>query len=151
METRVATRRDGTGLLSTTPAENGEPSCPVGSDGVPCSRPSGIGWDWLLRRSLLLVTIWSYHARPDPRPGRVRDHQDWHSLRIPLEEESTVANVVVSTHPIVQHKLARLRDSRTPPCDFRQLVRTMAVLLAHEATADLGIVAGEVITPLGRA
>jgi uracil phosphoribosyltransferase len=62
-----------------------------------------------------------------------------------------VANVVVSTHPIVQHQLSRLRDFRTPPADFRQLVRTLAVLLAHEATADLGTVPGEVTTPLGRA
>ena len=62
-----------------------------------------------------------------------------------------MANVVVSNHPIVQHQLSRLRDLRTPPADFRQLVRTLAVLLAHEATADLGTVSGEVTTPLGRA
>jgi uracil phosphoribosyltransferase len=57
----------------------------------------------------------------------------------------------VSRHPIVQHKIARLRDVRTPPAEFRQLVRTLAVLLAHEATADLAAVDTEVTTPLGRA
>ena len=62
-----------------------------------------------------------------------------------------MANVVVSSHPIVQHQLARLRDHRTRPADFRQLVRTMAVLLAQEATADLETTPGEVSTPLGRA
>lgn len=62
-----------------------------------------------------------------------------------------MANVVVSTHPIVQHQIARLRDVRTPPAEFRRLVRTLAVLLAQEATADLQTVAGEVATPLGRA
>jgi uracil phosphoribosyltransferase len=62
-----------------------------------------------------------------------------------------VANVVVSTHPIVRHKLSRLRDIRTPPAEFRQVVRTLAVLLAQEATADLATVPGEVTTPLGRA
>jgi uracil phosphoribosyltransferase len=61
-----------------------------------------------------------------------------------------VANVLVSSHPIVQHQLARLRDVQTPPADFRRLVRTLAVLLAQEATADLATVAGEVATPLGR-
>ena len=62
-----------------------------------------------------------------------------------------MAKVVVSTHPIVQHKLARLRDIRTRPADFRQLVRSLGVLLVQEATADLGTVPGEVATPLGRA
>ncbi len=62
-----------------------------------------------------------------------------------------MANVVVSTHPIVQHHLGRLRDHRTPPPEFRRLVRTLATLLAQEATADLGTVAGKVTTPMGLA
>lgn len=62
-----------------------------------------------------------------------------------------MAKVVVSTHPIVQHKLSQLRDVRTPPADFRQLVRTLAVLLAQEATSDLDTISGEVTTPLGPA
>jgi uracil phosphoribosyltransferase len=62
-----------------------------------------------------------------------------------------VANVVVSTHPIVQHQLARLRDVATPPAEFRRLVRAMATLLFQEATADLATVPGEVTTPMGRA
>ena len=62
-----------------------------------------------------------------------------------------MAKVVVSGHPIVQHQLSRLRDVRTPPAEFRQLVRTLAVLLAHEATADLATAPGEVATPLGPA
>jgi uracil phosphoribosyltransferase len=62
-----------------------------------------------------------------------------------------VAKVVVSSHPIVQHKLARLRDIRTPPAEFRQVVRTLAVLLGQEAMCDLDTVAGEVATPLGPA
>jgi uracil phosphoribosyltransferase len=62
-----------------------------------------------------------------------------------------LSNVVVSTHPIVQHQLARLRDIGTPPAEFRRLVRAMATLLFQEATADLATVAGEVTTPMGRA
>jgi uracil phosphoribosyltransferase len=61
-----------------------------------------------------------------------------------------VPSVVVSSHPIVQHKLAELRDVRTPPPAFRQLVRSLAILLAQEATADLKTIASEVDTPLGR-
>lgn len=62
-----------------------------------------------------------------------------------------MTQVVVSTHPIVQHKLSRLRDVRTRPAEFRHLVRSLATLLAQEATADLETVSGEVTTPLGRA
>jgi uracil phosphoribosyltransferase len=62
-----------------------------------------------------------------------------------------VSTVVVSSHPIVHQKLADLRDERTPPSTFRDLVRTMAILLAQEATADLSTIVGEVKTPLGRA
>ena len=59
--------------------------------------------------------------------------------------------VTVSTHPIMHHMLAELRDVRTPPPRFRQLVRSLAVLLAQEATADLETTVREVMTPLGRA
>ena len=45
--------------------------------------------------------------------------------------------VVVSSHPIVQHHIAALRDVRTTPAEFRRVVRMLAVLLAQEATADL--------------
>jgi uracil phosphoribosyltransferase len=62
-----------------------------------------------------------------------------------------VATVVVSTHPIVLHHLARLRDTRTPPAEFRRLVRVLAIFLAQEATADLETSPGEVTTPLGQA
>jgi uracil phosphoribosyltransferase len=62
-----------------------------------------------------------------------------------------VSTVVVSSHPIMQHKLGDLRDERTPPSTFRELVRTMAILLAQEATTDLATVAGEVKSPMGQA
>ena len=59
--------------------------------------------------------------------------------------------LVVSTHPLVQHKIAALRNARTTPAEFRRAVRTLAVLLAHEATIDLPSIESEVTTPLGRA
>jgi uracil phosphoribosyltransferase len=57
--------------------------------------------------------------------------------------------VLPSSHPLVHHKLASLRDSATPPPAFRRLVRDLAVLLAAEATADLPVRPTEVVTPLG--
>ncbi len=57
--------------------------------------------------------------------------------------------VVPSSHPLVHHKIASLRDKATSPPAFRRLVRDLAVLLAAEATADLPTRPIEVATPLG--
>lgn len=59
--------------------------------------------------------------------------------------------VFPSTHPIIQSKLAALRAAPTSPPQFRQLVKSLATLLAHEATADLPTNPVEVATPLGTA
>ncbi len=57
-------------------------------------------------------------------------------------------NVFASRHPLVAHKLTRMRDKNTDPKRFRELVREIAALLAYEATADLATVARQVETPL---
>ena len=59
-----------------------------------------------------------------------------------------MANVYPSQHPLVAHKLTRLRDKKTDPKRFRELVREIAALLAYEATADLATVPRQVETPL---
>jgi uracil phosphoribosyltransferase len=59
--------------------------------------------------------------------------------------------VHVSNHPLVLHKLTLLRDSRTDPKLFRELLREMAVLLAYEATTDLATKELVVTTPMGQA
>jgi len=56
--------------------------------------------------------------------------------------------VHASDHPLVAHKLSRLRDRGTEPKKFRELVRELAALLAYEATADLAIVPRQLETPL---
>ncbi len=61
----------------------------------------------------------------------------------------TTEGVFVSTHPLVQHKLTLLRDKRTDPTRFRQLVRELAILLCYEATQDLALAPKTVETPLG--
>lgn len=58
--------------------------------------------------------------------------------------------VHASTHPLVLHKLSRLRDKNTEPKKFRELVREIAMLIAYEATADLATMPREVDTPLER-
>jgi uracil phosphoribosyltransferase len=60
-------------------------------------------------------------------------------------------NVFVSNHPLIQHKLSILRDKRTEPKKFRELIREIAILLAYEATSDLRLAAKDVETPLATA
>lgn len=56
--------------------------------------------------------------------------------------------VAVSTHPLVRHKVSRLRNPDTGPKEFRELVDEITTLLLYEATADLAVSAIEVPTPL---
>jgi len=61
-----------------------------------------------------------------------------------------MSNVHASTHPLVAHKLSRLRDIKTEPKKFRELVREISGLLAYEATADLLTTPRELETPLAK-
>ncbi len=57
-------------------------------------------------------------------------------------------NVFPSPHPLVAHKLTLLRDKRTDPKTFRELIREIATLLTYEATADLPTRPKPIETPL---
>jgi uracil phosphoribosyltransferase len=46
-------------------------------------------------------------------------------------------NLTVIDHPLIQHKLTRLRSEETTTDDFRRLVREMSHMLAYEVTRDL--------------
>ena len=54
----------------------------------------------------------------------------------------------VSQHPAVLHKLGILRDEKTEPKKFREVVRELSWLLGYEALADARVRAREVKTPL---
>jgi uracil phosphoribosyltransferase len=58
-------------------------------------------------------------------------------------------NIFLSKHPLVKHKLTKLRDKATKPKKFRELIREIAMLLAYEATADLALDDTQVETPMG--
>ncbi|MEJ2484120.1 MAG: uracil phosphoribosyltransferase [Anaerolineales bacterium] len=60
-----------------------------------------------------------------------------------------MTNVFVSEHPLVAHKLTKLRDINTSPKKFRELVRELSALLTYEATTDLSTSSMEVTTPMG--
>jgi uracil phosphoribosyltransferase len=71
-------------------------------------------------------------------------------IKIPKSEEFSMSNVYASKHPLVAHKLSRLRDKHTEPKKFREFVREIAALLAYEATADLAVMPRKLETPLAK-
>ena len=57
-------------------------------------------------------------------------------------------NVFPSPHPLVGTKITLLRNVKTEPKKFRELIREISALLAYEATLDLAVTETEVQTPL---
>ena len=60
-------------------------------------------------------------------------------------------NVFCSNHPLVKHKLTKLRDTTTEPKKFREIIREISTLLAYETTADMALEPAVVQTPIGLA
>jgi uracil phosphoribosyltransferase len=59
-----------------------------------------------------------------------------------------MANVHELNHPLIQHKLAILRNKTTGTKEFRSLVNEIAGLMCYEATRNLPTVEVEVETPI---
>ena len=57
-------------------------------------------------------------------------------------------NLHVSQHPAVRHKLGILRDVKTEPKKFREVVRELSWLLGYEALADARMRQVDVSTPI---
>lgn len=57
----------------------------------------------------------------------------------------------VFDHPLIQHKLSILRDSRTGVKEFRELISEIAMLMCYEATRDLPVEEVEIQTPVATA
>ena len=57
-------------------------------------------------------------------------------------------NVIELTHPLIQHKISRLRDKNTGTNEFRALVEEIALLMGYEALKDLPLEDVEVETPI---
>ena len=62
-----------------------------------------------------------------------------------FENES---NVVIIKHPLIQHKISRLRDKATGTNEFRKLVEEIAMLQGYEALSDLPLEDVEIETPI---
>ncbi|MBO4562836.1 MAG: uracil phosphoribosyltransferase [Clostridia bacterium] len=61
---------------------------------------------------------------------------------------SEFKNVTVIDHPLVQHKLALLRDKNTGTKDFRTLLAELSTLMAYEVTRDLPLDEVDIETPV---
>jgi uracil phosphoribosyltransferase len=57
--------------------------------------------------------------------------------------------VKVIDHPLIQHKLSLIRDAKTGPKEFRELLEEIAMLMAYELTRNLPLETTEVETPVG--
>jgi uracil phosphoribosyltransferase len=58
------------------------------------------------------------------------------------------SNLHISRHPAVLHKLAVLRDEKTEPKKFREVVRELSWLLGYEALADARVRPITIKTPM---
>ena len=48
-----------------------------------------------------------------------------------------MGKVYVFDHPLIQHKVALIRQTETTTRDFRRLVKEIAMLMGYEATRNL--------------
>ena len=66
----------------------------------------------------------------------------------PFARDTEHPNLLVTRHPLLQHKVSLLRSVDTPKKLFKELVDEIAQLLAYEVTADLATRPRIVETPL---
>lgn len=59
-----------------------------------------------------------------------------------------MSRVIVTNHPLIQHKLTLMRDKNTGSKDFRALVKEVAMLMAYEVTRDLPLEEITIETPV---
>ncbi len=57
-------------------------------------------------------------------------------------------NVFILDHPLIQHKITRLRDKNTGTAEFRKVAGEIAMLMGYEALRDLKTTDIEVETPI---
>lgn len=59
-----------------------------------------------------------------------------------------MGKLVITDHPLIQHKLTILRKKDTSSKDFREIVTEIATLMGYEVTRDLELSDIEIETPL---
>ena len=59
-------------------------------------------------------------------------------------------NVTVTDHPLIQHKLTLMRQSKTGSKDFRELLTEITMLMGYEVTKEMQMEEVEIETPVCR-
>ena len=59
-----------------------------------------------------------------------------------------MSQILITDHPLIQHKLSILRDVNTGSKEFRALISEIATLICYEATRDLPLEEVDVETPI---
>ncbi len=59
-----------------------------------------------------------------------------------------MSKVVVVNHPLIDHKMAKIRDKQTETKQFRETVSEIGMLITYEITRDFETVPKEVETPI---
>ena len=54
-----------------------------------------------------------------------------------MEHFENMENVFILDHPLIQHKISRLRDENTGTNEFRNLIEVISILMGYEALRDL--------------
>ena len=65
-----------------------------------------------------------------------------------MPDFSKFENIEILTHPLIQHKISRLRSKSTGTAEFRKLIHEIAMLMGYEALRDLELEDVEIETPL---
>lgn len=59
-----------------------------------------------------------------------------------------MSKVIVTDHPLIQHKLTLMRKTTTGSKDFRQLLTEISMLMGYEVTRNLPLEDTEIETPI---
>ena len=65
-----------------------------------------------------------------------------------MTDLSTIPNLHVISHPLVQHKLTLMRNKEASTNSFRRLLNELSMLMAYEVTRDMATQEVEIETPL---
>ena len=60
-----------------------------------------------------------------------------------------MSKVIVTDHPLIQHKLTLMRDKNTGSKDFRELLTEISMLMGYEITRNVQL--EEIEIEIGRA
>ena len=65
-----------------------------------------------------------------------------------MSDFSDNKNIEIFDHPLIQHKITRLRDKSNGTAEFRRLINEIAMLMGYEALRDLELEEVDVQTPI---